>query len=1021
VSDFGTGDFTIECWAYRTGAGSGNRTLIQGPAFSLYWSSASQLILQITGSAVFIIASYAFPANQWIHFAVARSGTTIRMFINGAQVGSATNSASLYGASNQPTYVGATNGNGSFFPGYISNVRFVKGTALYTAAFTPPTTELTAISGTSFLTCQGNSIADNSTVARAITSTGSPRIGSLNPFGSASGWSGYFDGSGDYLTVPSDVAFDFGTGDFTIECWAYRTGAGTDDRFLVSRGNGGNFLLRWNAAGVLQFYLNATLINSYTYAFPINTWVHIAVARAGSTCRLFVNGVEVSSVANSAAVSSAAAPVLIGGIAASDYFQGYISNMRIVKGTAVYNAAFTPPSSALTAISGTSLLTLRDNTFKDNSSNSLTVTPSGNVAITAVGPFTATAVFPGSLTLQNLTFANTAALAALNVLGADFTIECWFNPSTFQNIHYILCSDYNTGTTSGNFQLYSQTSGVATFRTYGTNSTASAITLNSTRKIKLGAWNHIAITHTRSTNTTRLFLNGVLEASSTTATWAGATLATSIGILGQPGNQNYGAGASAGTLLFLVAGVRMIKGTALYTSAFTPPSSPPAATTDTVLLLNFNDGGIVDAYGSSATRNMVPSGSPAPSTSIIAKKFGAGSVAFSAGQIITGSSISGVTTSPSEFIFGTGDFTIECWINITADSSNQCIYDGRPFGGTSGAYVALFVTATSRTITLTVNGAVVITSKPIILNQWTHVALVRSSGVTRIYLDGIQSGSSWTDTTNYINATTGRPWIGGSSNANYVSGYLDDIRVYKGYGKYTSTFLPVEEANAIATPSSFSWVISGGAFANSITSASTSSLALGTDDFTIECWVYVNANVANYVWLVDVATASTGAVGFRFGNSGFGFKLQAYVNSSSASTIWSCATLQTAILGAWTHIAFTRQSGTCRLFVNGQVQNVNNGANPSTYPYTSFTDTTNVGAASLNVGGSLNGYITDARVIKGTALYTANFTPPTSKLTAVSGTVLLTAQNATAIDNSTSAITLTAGSNARATTTNYKY
>ena len=1020
--DFGTGDFTVEGWWF-TGALSAtvmqpigyNAVSVASNAdvgFFTYLSSTLCRVAICNGANQYNIDGWqaSVAVNRWQHFAIVRKTGVVSFYLDGIQVGTvAANVAVNYSATWQLRIGTYTSAATRYFNGQLSNVRIVKGTAVYAANFTPSTTALTAVTGTSILALQSNAFKDNSSNAFSITPTGTPGVRAVGPFGEGSVWSGYFDGSGDYLTVPSNAAFQLGTGDFTIECWINRSTA-TNGPIIDARGS--------NAAAPYAFYVDASNFPYFydgttytsTVAITTNQWNHIVVVRTSGVLKIFVNGTQGLSTAHSLALNPAAT-IYIGGqnFATPAYTTGSISNLRIVKGTAIYTAAFTPPTSALTAVANTSLLTLQNNAFRDNSSNAFSITRVGDTRTVTDGPFAitypvSTAVFPGSVYFDGANdYLTVPASANLNLFGGDFTIECWFNPTTLNasGYNYLIMQD-DGANASQNFQLLASSGGAVTFASWTSSTRSSVFSITSTRTIKLGAWNHIAVSCIKSTNTTRLFVNGNLEASSTSVIWAGSNLVQTC-----IGNFSAGAGAQSATYSKLngyLTGVRFTKGTALYTTSFSPPRSLPVSLANSPLCLNFNDGAVIDGYASNTAGVLSTVGNVGTDAGI--KKYGTNSLYFDGtGDYIT-------MAGQPEYAFGTGDFTVECWVNPAA--LGKIIYDSR--SGAEGAYVALYLD-TDGTVKLSVSSAYRITTRAILANTWTHVALVRSGGVSKIYLDGIQSGSSYTDSTVYLNGAS-RPIIGASGltpSTLQWNGYMDDMRVYRGLAKYTTTFLPAESESTVSSPSSFSWAMAGAYPGDALTATSTSALALGTGDFTAEAWVYINANTANTILIVSLYdSVSTKSCQITFGNGGFGYKLGVGIGSTSAEQ-WSCALTQTSILGTWTHIAFTRQSSTCRLFVNGVIQNIGVGANPSTYPSTSFTNTVNMGNQSLTVGSGLNGYITDARVIKGTALYTANFTPPTAKLTAVSGTAVLTAQNASAVDNSSSALTITAGGNARAT------
>jgi len=167
--------------------------------------------------------------NAWYHVAVARTSATLYFFLNGVSAGTAALSSTLY-SGNADLGIGASGtGANIFAAGYISNVRLLKGTALYTAAFTPPTQPLPDNTPNQVLLACGTSRlfdSNTATTAKTFTVTGAVRSNSLSPFYIPTAYSPehdsgsiFFDGTGDYLSLADNNAWDFGSGNFTVEGW----------------------------------------------------------------------------------------------------------------------------------------------------------------------------------------------------------------------------------------------------------------------------------------------------------------------------------------------------------------------------------------------------------------------------------------------------------------------------------------------------------------------------------------------------------------------------------------------------------------------------------------------------------------------------------------------------------------------------------------------------------------------------------------------------------------------------------
>ncbi len=172
-----------------------------------------------------------------------------------------------------------------------------------------------------------------------------------------------------------------------------------------------------------------------------------------------------------------------------------------------------------------------------------------------------------------------------------------------------------------------------------------------------------------------------------------------------------------------------------------------------------------------------------------------------------------------------------------------------------------------------------------------------------------------------------------------------------------------------------------------VTTPSNADFLFGTGNFTIEGWIYLTAATGDYRTIFSFSNA-----GVRFGNSAaYNSLLQVYLDGSTAATVWNVNKNQTQFLNSWNHIAFTREGTTCRVFVNGIQENVQNGTNASSFPYASFSDSTNVinsSAPTIGYGGIASpvtdfvGYIDEVRVTKGIARYTGSFSVPTSEFPA---------------------------------------
>jgi len=208
----------------------------------------------------------------------------------------------------------------------------------------------------------------------------------------AGGEEGYnsveFDGTGDYLSIPSSSDVAYGTGDFTIEAWLKPTSTptqvfldhGLDDPMIGILGS------KWQ-------YYNSTVSWKYAGTPTAGVWTHFAVARESGTTRMFINGSLITSFSDSHNYGNNATS--IGAYNNGSYrWTGSISNVRIVKGTAVYTSAFTPSTTPLTNITNTKLLCCNGDLATSSTVTPGTITANGDPHTTGTSPFTSpSAVF----------------------------------------------------------------------------------------------------------------------------------------------------------------------------------------------------------------------------------------------------------------------------------------------------------------------------------------------------------------------------------------------------------------------------------------------------------------------------------------------------------------------------------------------------------------------------------------------------------------------------------------------------
>jgi len=184
---------------------------------------------------------------------------------------------------------------------------------------------------------------DSSTNALSVTANGNAQISTAqSKFGGASG---YFDGTGDFLTVAnSNNVLTFGSGDFTIEFWLYPLNTSTLQVFLDFRPSAqGAYPVIYVQSGTLHYYVNTANQISASSALTANQWQYVALAKSGTQTKMYVDAVQVGSTYTDN--NTYLAPTCrIGTSFDSFAANAYFDDLRITKGVARYTANFTPPT-----------------------------------------------------------------------------------------------------------------------------------------------------------------------------------------------------------------------------------------------------------------------------------------------------------------------------------------------------------------------------------------------------------------------------------------------------------------------------------------------------------------------------------------------------------------------------------------------------------------------------------------------------------------------------------------------------
>lgn len=655
------------------------------------------------------------------------------------------------------------------------------------------TTSTNLAQNNTFQDSSGNSFA----VVRApTTGPNAPTQGTFSPY-SQTGWSNYFGGTSDGLSIAGATANYLGSGDYTVETWIYVNNINTLQTVLSYGATGATFRVFVNNATiwVLAGGTNITGAAGASVVTP-NQWMHLAITRSGSAVgntKVYINGINVITSGISSTTNFNTGTLYIGLENGTNPFSGYMSNYRIIKGQALTSGNFTPPTGPVNAVSvgwtganvagsitGTvPLVTCQSNRFVDNSSNGYLFTVAGTPSVQVFSPFAPTAAYSTSTIGGSGYFDRTGDYLDINssigdnpnlTIGtANFTIAMWVYFRVIDGTSQFIFDGRPSSVTDNVTPqiIYSAPASAFVYQTNGSiviTGTASVTTANQ--------WYYVVVS--RVSGTTRLFVNGVQQGSNYTDTNNYVAFALDRPRIGARSN-------SAGASLFFggyISGLQFLVGAG--TSAPVTPTAPPTiATSNTQLLLNFTNANIYDA----TAKNVLETVGTARVSTFTPAKFGT-SIFFNGTTDYLDVKPYPGSLAP---VFNNGPWTIEFWF-YTSSTARQCFIDTRSTTS-SNTGLTFYVNPTTPTLGLQINSIVCTSTATLPQNTWNYIAVTSTGGTpatATIYLNGVSvaSGStSQTITDQYlrIGATAG------ASIGSFANGYMDELRITKGLARNVTT------------------------------------------------------------------------------------------------------------------------------------------------------------------------------------------------------------------------------------------
>lgn len=804
----GTGNFTIDFWIKPDDSlVSSKQTLFEQQTdsthyYSLSTNNSGYLNFRVVDGSTIVdlvsSAAYAWVTGVWYHIAVIRgwsgNANDWALCVNGAVIGTLTDDSTIPNLTG-PFRIGAGRHGADvsvyYYDGKIDEFR-ISNTARWTAAFDPPTTEHTPDANTKLLAHGEFNGKDSSSTDHAVDST---TIGvvctAVSKFGLSSA---VFNGTSDYISAVANHIYNIHQyTDYTVDFWAKRdNNSGTHAFFAMEDGslNNGWWIYATSAgkigaqgiSGAAELWLAESAAN----VWQDSLWHHVALVKKGSDIGLYLDGKQVAYDSYSGSVIFDYAIALgarTGG--GGSRLDGNMDEFRI-EGRNSFSATpvvgltdtLTVPTEAHTESDYTLTLLHLDSEDvsvdgdKDTQISHIMdfVTSGGSTPTIDTGAIRRFG--RGCLKLDGTDdYVRIADHADWNFGDGNFTIDFWIRPtSDWNSFDKVL---FDIGPDANSRIILSTYNGTLHFYAYN-NPTVLVDISTASQNWSPDLWYHIAVVRGWSGNANdyAICVNGVAIGTGTDS--------TTMPDFGGYFHIGYGWDYGAGTLRYqdgYYDEFRVSKGIARWTANFTPPSAAYTSDANTSLLLHFEN--MFDSGNTNHTANIgFMNGAELNGESVL------GRGAINCG--IAGYSPYFYYADHANWDFSTSqDFCIDFWIKFQS-VANACVLGN----GTSGGWCVRYNLTNTRW-EIYMNGSVQEsgTHTPLV-NLWYHIAVQRSSDNLRIFVNGVylDTGTTYSTAQTSVNELF---VCRDHDTAEYVRGWLDDVRITKGATRFThSGFTP---------------------------------------------------------------------------------------------------------------------------------------------------------------------------------------------------------------------------------------